>query len=241
MEQELIMMQAGSHPALLERLKQLDDQTKKSLQHNEIEYERKLREIEDEYRYRNNIIFESTKKKIDDLKETMMKELLMLERKMEIEFASSDISKPAAASLIEANKKTLRGRGGVLVEPPTYFNSTPKAPQHTQQAPFVCLLKDSEVNADLKVCQILPSPVKGRRNYDVAFLKQKLSYEGKGYKQGEEIFLESSEYGKFTAKIENINERIVTFKASQPWDMRLLHMCTSDFVEGRVKVSKKKN
>ncbi|VDM77255.1 unnamed protein product [Strongylus vulgaris] len=145
-------------------------------------------------------------------------------------------------SLKEIEQVYEEQRERILIEPPTYFNATPKSATPNITLDTKYLLSDSEIAEDVRAFSgDKSSPHKIKRLFEVILIKQKLTYDGKTYKQGEEVHVENLEYGKFPAKMDCITDTVVSFKSTLPWDTRQIHASYSDLSEGRVQISKKRN
>uniref|UniRef100_A0A1I7XR12 SEP domain-containing protein n=1 Tax=Heterorhabditis bacteriophora TaxID=37862 RepID=A0A1I7XR12_HETBA len=207
---------------LQEELRQVDDGTHPRL----LSKLEDIRRIHEEQKEREEIAYE-----IDEA-----------EKKIEHEYNNMDISRIGSLNSIDSSKKTLRGRGGILIEPPTYFNATPKPPTPNITPNTTYLLTDSEIAADVRaVSGEQTSSHKVQRLFEVNMTKQKLAIDGKMFKQGEEVYVENLEYGKFPAKMDSISEAVVSFKSTLPWDTRQIHASYSDLTEGRVQIMKKRS
>ncbi|VDO81561.1 unnamed protein product [Heligmosomoides polygyrus] len=225
---ELRQVDAGTHPRYLKRLRQIEDLCQEQREREDIAHELAVERIEFEYKKRKQQTQDELEKKEKELIQTMLADLDEMEKRIEWEYTNMEVSRICSANVIDSTKKTLRGRGGVLIEPPTYFNATPKpaTPNITPDTRY--LLTDSEIAED------------NQRLFEVILVKQKLTYDGKVYKQGEEVHVENMEYGKFPAKMDCITDTVVSFKSTLPWDTRQIHASYSDLTEGRVQISKKR-
>ncbi|CAJ0572705.1 unnamed protein product, partial [Mesorhabditis spiculigera] len=75
---------------------------------------------------------------------------------------------------------------------------------------------------------------------EVVLSKGRFVYNNKSYKPGEEVHVETKEYGRIPAKIDTINDEVVLFKSTFTWDVRQICASLSDFAEGRVIIHTKK-
>lgn len=238
---ELRQVDAGTHPRYLKRLRQIEDLCQEQREREDIAHELAVERIEFEYKKRKQQTQDELEKKEKELIQTMLADLDEMEKRIEWEYTNMEVSRICSANVIDSTKKTLRGRGGVLIEPPTYFNATPKpaTPNITPDTRY--LLTDSEIAEDVRAFSgDQSSPHKNQRLFEVILVKQKLTYDGKVYKQGEEVHVENMEYGKFPAKMDCITDTVVSFKSTLPWDTRQIHASYSDLTEGRVQISKKR-
>ncbi|PIO58789.1 hypothetical protein TELCIR_19766 [Teladorsagia circumcincta] len=239
---ELHQVEAGTHPKYVERLQQIEELYEEQKEREQIAYELALERIDYEYKRRKQQTQDELEKKEKELVQSMLADLDEMEKRIEWEYTNMDVSRTGSMNIIDSTKKTLRGRGGVLIEPPTYFNATPKpaTPNITPDTRY--LLTDSEIAEDVRAFTGGQScPQKNQRLFEVILVKQKLTYDGKVYKQGEEVHVENTEYGKFPAKMDCITDTVVSFKSTLPWDTRQIHASYSDLTEGRVQISKKRN
>ncbi|XGW16631.1 hypothetical protein V3C99_001801 [Haemonchus contortus] len=239
---ELHQVDEGTHPKYVERLKQIEEIYEEQKEREQIAYELALERIDYEYKRRKQQTQDELEKKEKELVQSMLADIDEMEKRIEWEYTNMDVSRTGAINVIDSTKKTLRGRGGVLIEPPTYFNATPKAatPNITPDTRY--LLTDSQIAEDVRAFTGgQSSPQKNQRLFEVILVKQKLTYDGKTYKQGEEVHVENIEYGKFPAKMDCITDAVVSFKSTLPWDTRQIHASYSDLTEGRVQISKKRS
>ncbi|EYC15359.1 hypothetical protein Y032_0037g3476 [Ancylostoma ceylanicum] len=239
---ELDQVDAGTHPKYLERLKQIEKVYEEQREREQIAHELAAERIEYEYRRRKQQIKDDLERKEKELVQTMLADFDEMEKRIEWEYTNMEVSRAGCSNTLDSTKKTLRGRGGILIEPPTYFNATPKpaTPNITPDTRY--LLTDSEIAEDVRAFSgDQSSPQKIQRLFEVILVKQKLTYDGKVYKQGEEVHVENLEYGKFPAKMDCITDTVVSFKSTLPWDTRQIHASYSDLTEGRVQIAKKRN
>ncbi|KAK6741158.1 hypothetical protein RB195_009176 [Necator americanus] len=251
---ELDQLNAGTHPKYLERLKQIEKVYEEQKEREQIAHEARrmsvlimkiclaVERIDYEYKRRKRQIQEDLERKEKELVQSMLADFDEMEKRIEWEYTNMEVSRAGCSSSLDSTKKTLRGRGGILIEPPTYFNATPKpaTPNITPDTRY--LLTDSEIAEDVRAFSgDKSSPHKIQRLYEVILVKQKLTYDGKVYKQGEEVHVENLEYGKFPAKMDCITDTVVSFKSTLPWDTRQIHASYSDLTEGRVQIAKKRN
>ncbi|CAB3402501.1 unnamed protein product [Caenorhabditis bovis] len=243
LEVDLKMAEKGTHPYLISCQDEFEEKMQDSLERTEISNTLTKQLLKEEYEMQLAQISKDTDEKLRNMRAEMEKDLEMLEKRTEMEYSCLEINKPTTSNHIDVTKKTLRGRGGgTLIEPPTYFNATPRAPVPAAITANY-LLPDHEVLKDLNAIFSNSASITSRSQklYDVHLQKMKFVYEGKSYKQGEEVYVENDEYGKIPAKAENITDSVVFFRATQSWDIRQVHASLSDLIEGRVKVYKKKN
>ncbi|CAI4228875.1 unnamed protein product [Auanema sp. JU1783] len=177
-----------------------------------------------------------------EIKEEMFREFEEGEKQADVEFNSLDITKPLTINK-EPGKKTLRGRGAGPSEPVQFV--APVGRSALNMAPQThYLLSDGEILSDLKAVNAATNDkyhVKYHKVADAIFTKQKLTYDGKNYKQGEECVVENEEYGRFPARIDFISDRVVVLKATMSWDIRQVYASRADLIEGRVLMYKKRN
>ncbi|VDL77030.1 unnamed protein product [Nippostrongylus brasiliensis] len=240
--EELQQVENETHPRYLETLRQIDEMNDEQKEREEIAHELALERIEYEYNKRKKEIQDELARKERELVQTMLADLDEMEKRIEWEYTNMEVSRTCTNNVVDTAKKTLRGRGGILIEPPTYFNATPKpaTPNITPDTRY--LLTDSQIAEDVRAFSgDQSSPHKNQRLFEVILVKQKLTYDGKVYKQGEEVHVENMEYGKFPAKMDAITDTVVSFKSTLPWDTRQIHASYSDLTEGRVQISKKRN
>lgn len=240
--EELHQVDAGTHPEYLAKLRQIEQLYEEQKEREQIAYELALERIEYEYKRRIQQTKDDLARKEKELVQSMLAELDEMEKRIEWEYTNMDVSRVGNGNLVDSTKKTLRGRGGILVEPPTYFNATARATTQNITPDTRYLLTDSEIAEDVRAFSgDQSSPHKAQRLFEAILVKQKLTYEGKIYKQGEEVHVENMEYGKFPAKIDCISDTVVSFKSTLPWDTRQIHASYSDLTEGRVQIAKKRN
>ncbi|CAI5445430.1 unnamed protein product [Caenorhabditis angaria] len=241
LKNELILAQNDQHHILIKSKEDFKLKTAEAIERIDVAEKMTLKKITEEYEAREKKITENTQRKLSEMKAEMEKDLEALEKRTELEYSSLEINKPTTSNIIDINKKILRGRGGILIEPPTYFNATPKTTVVSVHSNAKFLLAEHDIMEDLKlISSASNTPQKSRRQFDVQLQKLRFTYDGRSYKQGEEVYVENSEYGRIPMKAENITENVVSFRATQSWDIRQIHASHSDLAEGRVIVSKKK-
>ncbi|CAJ0599657.1 unnamed protein product [Cylicocyclus nassatus] len=240
---ELDEVDAGTHPEYLASLKQIEQIYEEQREREQIAHELAVERIDYEYNRRKQQIQDDLERKEKELVQTMLADFDEMEKRIELEYTNMEVSRACCPNILnDTTKKTLRGRGGVLIEPPTYFNATPKPATPNITVDTRYLLTDSEIAEDVRAFSgDKSSPHKLQRLFEVILMKQKLTYDGKAYKQGEEVHVENLEYGKFPAKMDCITETVVSFKSTLPWDTRQIHASYSDLTEGRVQIAKKRN
>ncbi|KJH52451.1 hypothetical protein DICVIV_01296 [Dictyocaulus viviparus] len=240
--EELHQVDTGTHPEYLAKVRQIEQLCEEQKEREQIAYELALERIEYEYKRRKQQTQDDLKRKEKELMQNMLADLDEMEKRIEWEYTNMDVARVGNANVLDSTKKTLRGRGGVLIEPPTYFNATPRPITQNITPDTRYLLTDSEIAEDVRAFSgDQSSPHKAQRLFEVILVKQKLTYEGKVYKQGEEVHVENMEYGKFPAKIDCITDAVVSFKSTLPWDTRQIHASYSDLTEGRVQIAKKRS
>ncbi|PAV62774.1 hypothetical protein WR25_23407 [Diploscapter pachys] len=239
-------LKSGRNEELIKARNRLLTMADEAAIQNAIKYDLTMERIEKEYKARRRrAIANATAKKLT-LKDSMLKEIDNEIARVEAEYQASEISKTSTSVQIDTNKKTLRGRGGgVLVEPPTYFNSMPKQVVPSTTPNITYLLSEDKIADDLKCFAAMnnespPKPSTVRDRVDVTVTKQRLSYGGRQFKVGDEISVENAEYGKIEdAKIESLQEAMVVIRGTASWDTRQVFASPSDLCDGRVRIFKK--
>lgn len=137
-----------------------------------------------------------------------------MEKSVIADYGVIDINKPVAIPVMyDTNKKTLRGRGGgQLIEPANYFNQnqSSKIPEFNLKLAF----DDLRIRQDLAAI----TDQSGERRFPrstVVISKPRVIIDGKTFKQGEELLVSNSSNEPFLAKMEYVNERMITFKAAK--------------------------
>ncbi|KAK6053995.1 hypothetical protein COOONC_08500 [Cooperia oncophora] len=147
---ELHQVEAGTHPKYVERLKQIEELYEEQKEREQIAHELALERIDYEYKRRKQQTQDELEKKEKELIQSMLADLDEMEKRIEWEYTNMDVSRTGSVNIVDSTKKTLRGRGGVLIEPPTYFNATPKptTPNITPDTRY--LLTDSQIAEDVR-------------------------------------------------------------------------------------------
>uniref|UniRef100_A0A0K0DJQ9 Sin3 histone deacetylase corepressor complex component sds3 n=1 Tax=Angiostrongylus cantonensis TaxID=6313 RepID=A0A0K0DJQ9_ANGCA len=148
--EELKQIDDGTHPEYLAKLREIEELYEEQKEREQIAYELALERIDYEYKRRVQQAKDDFERKEKELMQGMLAELDEMEKRIEWEYSNMDVSRVGNGNIIDSTKKTLRGRGGILVEPPTYFNATPKPSTQNITPDTRYLLTDSEIAEDVR-------------------------------------------------------------------------------------------
>ncbi|VDM59106.1 unnamed protein product [Angiostrongylus costaricensis] len=107
LEKELLLVESGQHPMLLEKLREIEQKQADELEMIEIMYEREKEEIERKFQLECATIQRELKEREEELVQTLLMEVDDRIRFIEAEVAALDVAGPACPTF-SMNKKCLR-------------------------------------------------------------------------------------------------------------------------------------
>uniref|UniRef100_A0A914CYZ9 Sin3 histone deacetylase corepressor complex component SDS3 n=1 Tax=Acrobeloides nanus TaxID=290746 RepID=A0A914CYZ9_9BILA len=236
-------LENGTHPDFVVGLKKLETEYEEELgkiaNREMLEKER----IEAVYQHEKKAIEKEYENKLNELVEILSNECEEKKRQVEAEINSLDINTATNLNYynyVYANKKTLRRRAN---EPPQVGEkrSRKRSPQN-----IVHLLPETDIAQDVKfICNTLNTTAttsledEEKQPRKISVENNKLTCDGKVYHKGQNVTVETVNYGKFPAIIHTVCERFVHFKSTMAGDTRQV-MATKDDLEcSRVIVRKR--
>ncbi|TKR75677.1 hypothetical protein L596_016932 [Steinernema carpocapsae] len=244
LELEMEHLETGIHQALLKKLNERDMKylyDTKKLQAG-IEWTRD--DIDDEFATDDSSLRKELEGREHELLESLLNECD--ERKKQIEKDSNCDSFMLNGSAVQypISKKFLRNRRGHDLTPDK--RKLPKTP-----GTVVCLLSEAEIAQDVRdINKVLPRDEIPRTHTQTEFLdtkrikkvnvdSQRVSVDGKLFYRGQNLVVETANYGRFPALLQSIVEKVAHFKSTLPGDTRMV-MATQDDLEcGRVVIKKR--
>ncbi|KAK5977790.1 Sds3 domain containing protein [Trichostrongylus colubriformis] len=232
LEKELQLVEAGTHPKFLEKLREFQQKQADELEMIDIMYEREKEAIERKYLMEHAAIQRELKEREDELVQTLLLELDDRIRFIEAEVAVLDVAGPACPTF-SMNKKCLRRR--------PHDNPTPVEKKKARAAapPIIHLLPEHIIAEDVRLLvppESIPSVV---QHHKVSLDNGKLIYEGKTYQRGQALVVQTENYGAFAGMILSICEQYIQFRSTVPGDTRQVMATMDDLESGRVILRKK--
>ncbi|RCN53766.1 hypothetical protein ANCCAN_00260 [Ancylostoma caninum] len=232
LQEELRLVECGTHPKFLEKLREFQQKQADEMEMIEIMYEREKEEIERKFRLEHAAIQRELKEREDDLVQALLLEVDDRIRFIEAEVAVLDVAGPACPTF-SMNKKCLRRR------PHDTPTSTEKKKARTTAPAIIHLLPEHIIAEDVRLlvpAESIPSVV---QHHKVSLDNGKLIYEGKTYQRGQALVVQTENYGAFAGMILSICEQYIQFRSTVPGDTRQVLATMDDLESGRVILRKK--
>ncbi|KJH41644.1 hypothetical protein DICVIV_12375 [Dictyocaulus viviparus] len=232
LENELLLLESGKHPKLMEKLREFQQKQEDELQMIDIMYEREKEAIERKYQLEHAAIQRELKEREDELVQALLLEVDDRIRFIEAEVAVLDVAGPACPTF-SMNKKCLRRR------PHDSSSSTEKKKARPTAPAIIHLLPEHIIAEDVKLlapAESIPSVV---QHHKVSLDNGKLIYEGKTYQRGQALVVQTENYGAFAGMILSICEQYIQFRSTVPGDTRQVLATMDDLESGRVILKKK--
>ncbi|KAJ1353711.1 hypothetical protein KIN20_010406 [Parelaphostrongylus tenuis] len=155
LEKELVLVESGQHPVLLEKLREFQQKQADELEMIDIMYEREKEEIERKFQLERAAIQRELKEREDELVQALLMEVDDRIRFIEAEVAALDVAGPACPTF-SMNKKCLRRR------PHDPSTSTERKKARTTAPAIIHLLPEHIIAEDVKLlapAESIPSVV----------------------------------------------------------------------------------
>ncbi|KAI1724218.1 sds3-like domain-containing protein [Ditylenchus destructor] len=234
-----------SHTAYLLEVEKIEEEYNRELELIDILEKGHTERIEAAYKVDEEAIASEYEIRLNEMVESLYNEYEEKKKVVETEVNSMDIASSQSTSSAYfygyPNKKTLRRRANEQSEA-----TERKQRKHSPQN-IVHLLPESDIAQDVKLICNYPSGTTATvlrvdedgRHRKVTIDNTRLVCDGKIFHRGQNVSVETVNYGRFPAIIQTICEKFVQFRSIMAGDTRQVTATTKDFECGRVIVRKR--
>ncbi|CAL2037379.1 unnamed protein product [Caenorhabditis brenneri] len=254
LKEHLALLEKDDHPLLHTERRRIHKDRAKHFERIECHRQRAEIRAKEDVEFRAKTYQEQTNTRTNELNEECVRRAEDLERVFENEYANLDINKAATVPITyEANKKTLRGRGGHLIEPLTYFNSNQNNRGHDMRLELG--YSEAAIRESLDSINTRPD-LRRKQKLAVSIQKPKLIIENKSFKHGEEVYAWNNTLGELFARLEIVSEKTIILKGNNQteqttllrivlkgangWDSRQIIATLEDLEDSRVTITKQR-
>ncbi|KAK0415861.1 hypothetical protein QR680_012160 [Steinernema hermaphroditum] len=245
LDDELIQLQNGTHPELTKRLAELNQNYQRDVEMLNVSISWRRSDVDAEYQRDDLETRNEQKTREDELLMTMVNECEERKRQIEKDVNCDSFMQNGSVSQYPIPKKSLRRRGHDITPDK---RKVPKTPGTVPS-----LLGEDDIAQDVRdINKALPYDEMPKRDTDSEFIDtkrikkvtidtQKVSVDGKYFYKGQTLLVETKDYGKFSALLQNIIEKQVQMRSVMPGDTRMVTATQDDLERGRVVMRKRLN
>uniref|UniRef100_A0A1I8AJR1 Spindle pole body component 110-like n=1 Tax=Steinernema glaseri TaxID=37863 RepID=A0A1I8AJR1_9BILA len=245
LDEELKQVESGTHEELKKRLDELKEKHEKDLERLRVSIAWRRSAVEAEYKERTDATKNEQALREQRLLMTMLNDCEERKKQIEKDVSCESFLQNGSITQYPIAKKSLRRRGHDIMPDK---RKVPKTPSSVPS-----LLGEDDIAQDVReINKALPYDEMPKRDADSEFIdtkrtkkvtidNQKVSVDGKYFYKGQTLLVETKDYGRFSALLQNIVEKQVQMRSVMPGDTRMVTATQDDLERGRVVLRKRLN